>query len=98
MSPQASAGEAIEVNRINLSWLVRLRWGAVGGQIVTITFVQAVMGIALPLAPLGVLVVIEVLVNLACLLWLRGGRPTTPGTLALVMAADVVLLTGLLFF
>jgi len=37
-------------------------------------------------------VALEALVNVACLLWLRSGRPTTPRTLAFVMAADVVLL------
>jgi two-component system sensor histidine kinase RegB len=98
MTTQASATEAIEVNRINLSWLVRLRWGAVGGQALTIAFVQGVMRIDLPLAPLAALVALELVINVACLLWLHSGRRTTPGTLAAVMAADVVLLTGLLFF
>ena len=39
----------------HLPWLVRLRWGAIVGQISTITFVHTVMAIGLPLAPLAVL-------------------------------------------
>ena len=46
--------EALEAEHrdgINLSWLVKLRWAAMAGQLVTIGVVHEGMGIALRLAP-----------------------------------------------
>ena len=90
------AGQA-QLLRTNLSWLLRLRWGAAFGQLLTILVVRFAMGVALPLTPLLALVGVEALSNAV---WYA--RPSTakvprwaPGTL---MALDVLLLSGLLYF
>jgi two-component system sensor histidine kinase RegB len=84
--------------RINFSWLIRLRWGAVIGQLLTIAVVQRILHIALPLVPLLAVVALEAASNLAALLWLRSRRPVGEAGMALTMALDIVLLTTLLFF
>jgi two-component system, sensor histidine kinase RegB len=83
---------------INLSWLVRLRWGAVVGQLLTIGVVDRVMGIRLPLTPLLGVVGLEAVSNLALMLWLRERRRVPGWMLPAAMAIDVLFLTGLLFF
>jgi two-component system, sensor histidine kinase RegB len=87
-----------EPARINLSWLVRLRWGAMAGQLCTIAAARLVMDMPLPLLPLLLLVAVEAASNLGCYLWLRARRPVGPGLLTAVMALDVLALTGLLFW
>lgn len=84
--------------QINLSWLVKLRWGAIAGQLVTILGVQFGMKIRLPLAVLLGLVLFEAISNVGCVFWLRARRPVGDGVTAGVLALDVLLLTGLLFF
>ena len=64
---------------INLSWLVKLRWGAVVGQLVTIAFVDRAMGIPLPMTPLLGLVGLEAASNAAAALWLRERRRCRAG-------------------
>ena len=64
---------AVDPYRINLSWLVRLRYGAIFGQLAVILAVDRAMGMALPLMPLGVILAIEVATNLMCSAWLRPG-------------------------
>lgn len=93
------AGEAAEVpdaGRINLQLLVRLRWIAIVGQLVTIAAVEVLMN--LELAPLPLLAVIgaEIGSNLACDLWARRGNRAADALLALILAADVCFLTALL--
>jgi two-component system sensor histidine kinase RegB len=90
-----AAGSA---HRINFSWLIRLRWGALVGQVATILVVERILGIDVPLGPLGVVVAIEALINVAATLWLRSGRPVAEATMALTMALDIGVLTALLFF
>jgi two-component system sensor histidine kinase RegB len=87
-----------ELHRINLSWLIKLRWGAAAGQLATILFVRFGMKIALPLLPLLGLVALAALSNLGCLAWLRGARQVRERALVAVLALDVLLLTGLLFY
>jgi two-component system sensor histidine kinase RegB len=84
--------------RINFSWLIRLRWGALLGQVATIAVVQEVLGIPLPLGPLAVVVGLEALANVGALWWLRAGRPVGDAAAALTMALDIVILTALLLF
>jgi two-component system sensor histidine kinase RegB len=83
-------------SRINLSWLVRLRWGAVAGQLCTVAVVELFMDIRLPLLPLLSLIALEALTNLLCLWRLRRDTPVTAGLPAAIMALDVLILTGLL--
>jgi two-component system sensor histidine kinase RegB len=84
--------------RINASWLIRLRWGAVLGQLLTILVVERLLNIRLPLGALLTVVAVEAASNAAAVLWLRSGRPVGEAGMALTMALDIFLLTTLLYF
>ena len=60
-----------ERRRIHFAWLIRLRWAAIAGQLITIVTAYAVMGLALPLAPLLAVIGVEVVVNVVCAVWVR---------------------------
>lgn len=101
MAQMASRQQAPEhadeqATRTNLAWLLRLRWGAIAGQAVTIVGVDRLMGIALPLWPLFAIVAIELASNAALGRWARARAAVPERVLVLVMAADVLLLTALL--
>ena len=83
--------------QINFGWLVRLRWATIVGQVLTIAGVRWVMGIAIPMAPLGALVALGIATNLAALAWQRIAVPR-PWWLLAVMAFDLVLFSALLYF
>jgi two-component system sensor histidine kinase RegB len=83
---------------INFSWLIKLRWGAIAGQLVTIAFAALVLDMPLALGALGAIVAIEAISNLAAVLWQRAGREISEGSLILLLLLDVVFLTGLLSF
>ncbi len=85
-------------NGLNFSWLMKLRWGSIAGQIGTILGVQTLVGIPVPVAPLLVIVVIELASNVACAVWFSRRPRVDEIHLAGVMAVDIALLTGLLFF
>jgi two-component system sensor histidine kinase RegB len=85
-------------NLINLSWLLRLRWGAIAGQATTIVVAARFMGVDLPLRPLFAIVAVELLSNVALALRARGAQRVEEWMLGIIMAFDVVLLTGLLYF
>jgi len=68
----------------------------IAGQIVMIVAVDRIMAIALPVGPLAVVIGIETLSNAGCTLWVRRAREVREWMLAVVMLADVVLLTALL--
>lgn len=83
---------------INLSWLIRLRWGAVAGQALTIVVVDRLMHIDLPLVPLFAVIGVEAASNLACV-WVRShGTEIEEWHMASIMGFDVMLLTALLYF
>jgi two-component system, sensor histidine kinase RegB len=86
------------MHRINLSWLIKLRWGAAAGQVATILVVQYWMHIRLPLLPLLALVAAAAASNVAASLWSRRAREVREGVLVALLAFDVAVLTGLLFF
>jgi two-component system sensor histidine kinase RegB len=85
-------------HRINFSWLIRLRWGALVGQLATILVVEQLLHIDLPFGALALVVGFEALTNVAATLYLRSGRPISEAALALTMALDIAILTALLFF
>jgi two-component system sensor histidine kinase RegB len=97
MNALMRAGEKVEsAARINLRWIVRLRWGAVAGQATTILLARRFLLAPLPvqamLAVCGALAVY----NLAVQLWLdRGGKPTDRSC-GLNLLADICALTALL--
>jgi two-component system sensor histidine kinase RegB len=83
-------------SRINLRWIVRLRWGAVVGQVVTILFASRMLHEALPVKALLVVCAALALLNLATQLWLRKGGNPTERTCGLNLLLDVLALTVLL--
>jgi two-component system sensor histidine kinase RegB len=92
----ALAGGAREARaERGLSWLVQLHWWAILGQLVVIAAAQALTDLGLPVGPLTVLIVLEVLANVSLRLW--GARVrVTDATIAAIMLVDIVVLTVLL--
>ena len=93
VEPAAEGGH----NETNLPWLLRLRWGAIGGQLLTIAIVRYMMRTPIPIAPLFGLLGIEVLTSIA---WhLRPSRLMIRGWwLGGTMALDILVFSGLLYF
>src|SRR5450631_296768 len=89
--------EPISPSRINFGWLVRLRFATVAGQTLTIVAVRFGMSLEIPLAPLFALVGVALVSNLACIACARAWAPKDWWLLA-VMALDVLLFSGLLYF
>ena len=85
-----------DAHAINLSWLLRLRWGAVVGQGVLILLARLGLGMPLPLVPLFATVAVAAASNVALGLWAHRPRDIQEWMLWAVMALDVVLLTVLL--
>ena len=87
---------AAEPGRIKLQWLVRLHWIAIVGESLAIVGVQATGLMSLPLLPLGALVGLAAIINLALQAWDRRAPVVSDAFLAGVMLLDTALLTGLL--
>ena len=92
---------------VNAAWLMRLRWVAVVGQLITIGVVTLGLQVALQLAPLLAVVLFTVLTNVGLWIWLGYLDQATQlhhvpkhgeGLLATVLAIDLVSLTTLLYF
>src|SRR5438874_998626 len=82
--------------RINLRWIVRLRWGAVAGQVIAILLARHLVREPLPVPSLLAVCAALALANLGAHIWLeRGGRPTDRAC-ALNLLADIAALTALL--
>ncbi len=84
-------------NRKNLLLLVMVRWVAVGGQVVTILFVQFRLGIALPLVPMACVILFLVGLNLASLYRCRSRSAIAGGELFAGLLMDVGALTVQLY-
>jgi two-component system sensor histidine kinase RegB len=84
-------------NETNLPWLLRLRWGALAGQLLTIVFVRYVMRSPIPIGSLFGLLAISLLTSVA---W----RLRPPGVvirsswLGATMVLDILVFSGLLYF
>lgn len=85
-------------SRINLTWLLWLRWGAAAGQLAIIAFATLGLGVELELTPLLALVGVGIASNAACTWWLRRADEVPEGLIAALMALDVLILTGLFYF
>jgi len=85
-------------SRINLTWLLWLRWGAAAGQLAIIAFATLWLRVELELAPLLALVGVGIASNAACTWWLRRADEVPDGLIAALMALDVLILTGLFYF
>jgi two-component system sensor histidine kinase RegB len=98
LAPQHADRVPDTTNRINLSWLLWLRWGAAAGQLAIIGFASRWLGVDLAMAPLLVLVGIGIASNVACAWWVRAAVEVREDLLGALMALDVLLLTGLFYF
>ena len=63
--------EPVSPARINFGWLVRLRFGTVAGQALTIAVVRWGMNLEIPVAPLFALVGLQLCSNLVCIVAAR---------------------------
>ncbi|MFN4243251.1 MAG: ATP-binding protein [Tepidisphaerales bacterium] len=93
------ANPSIELHEplIVLRWMTRLRWLAAVGQVAAVAVSMGVLGLELAPLPIGLIIALTVLTNIALELVVRRSRPPgwmVPATVAL----DVVLLTALLMF
>jgi two-component system sensor histidine kinase RegB len=86
-----------EAKRIQMAWLVRLRWGALLGQFVTVLLVDLGMHIELPLLALLIVLGGEAISNVAFAVWARRTLIVRDWALAIPMVLDIMLLTVLLF-
>lgn len=93
-----------EAAKLNLTWLIYLRWAAVLGQVLTMLYVAIPLTVGLPFGYLVGVMAVEVLSNLWLARWLSRHDtqgPASGGTLervqVLVMFGDTLLLTVLLF-
>jgi two-component system, sensor histidine kinase RegB len=90
----------------NVIWLLRLRWVAIAGQLITIAVVALAWQVALATQPLLVVVALTAATNIGLQWWLRQRRlehkpiSEEEGTLvmAVTMTLDLSLLTALLYF
>jgi two-component system sensor histidine kinase RegB len=85
-------------NRVNVWWLLRLRWAEVAGQASTVLVTWSLLGVALPLAELTAVIAIGLVSNLVLAWYFRDPRPVHEWQLAAVMALDTALLAVMLYF
>ena len=78
-------------------WLVRLRWAAVGAQAIGVAVAVRALGLALPLLPIATIIAILAASNVVLGWWVSHGRPAQPRVFGAVLAADVMMLTALLW-
>jgi len=96
-APASGAGDA-DPNRIKLSWLLHLHWGAILGQTAAILAVAASDLVELPIGALLALVALEVAVTIGLGAWLRRAPAVTESIIAWTMIFDAVVLTVMLAF
>lgn len=82
--------------QIVLTWIARLRWLAVVGQMVAVAVAAKVLGMRPPLFPIAIFIFMTVVTNIALQLALRR-RAAQAFFVPLVLLLDVCLLTALLY-
>lgn len=97
-------GGASQRLRVNLSWLIKLRWVACIGQLLVISVVMYAFQVSLPFVPLGLVISLTVLTNVGLVGWsarlsqqAEGSQPTADYLLLSVMVLDLFSLTTLLY-
>ena len=98
MSSSAANVEKGDAFRVNFAWLVRLRFGAVLGQLVVIAAVSFWLDVQLPLLPLAGVLVLELLLNVWSLALLRSRRAIGERHVTLGVGGDLLLFSALLYF
>lgn len=89
-------GRAAEPPAIILTWLVRLRWLAVAGQVLATTVARWVIGLHFSIAPTAGVIVLTALSNVLLMLLLHRQRVAN-WLVPTVLVLDVCLLTVLLY-
>ena len=82
--------------QIILTWLLRLRWLAVAGQVLAITVAHEVLELRIALLPIGVVIAITMVSNLLLMLWMQR-HGATAALVPAILVLDVCLLTALLY-
>ncbi len=93
--PLAPSGHAFAVN---FAWLIRLRFGAVLGQLAVILAVRELLHTALPLPALGAVLALELLVNAWAIALVRRGADIGERHVTLSVSLDLLLFSALLYF
>ncbi len=83
--------------RVNFAWLVRLRFGAVAGQLIVIIAVTLGLHTRLPLALLGGVMLLELAVNAWALALLRRDQAIGERHVTLAVSLDLLLFSALLY-
>jgi two-component system sensor histidine kinase RegB len=83
---------------IAFRWLLRLRWGAICGQLLLIGLVSLLFAIDIPLLILSAIIGFEIASNLLFHYRLSRGSRVADHTFALVLLLDILLLTALLYY
>jgi two-component system, sensor histidine kinase RegB len=86
-----------ERNRVNISWLLRLRWYQLIGQTLTVALVAMFLEVPLPQSHLVAIVAAGVVSNVIFEIYFRDPQPVHEWQLAAIMALDVAFLTMLLY-
>ncbi len=87
---------SFEDPRIVLTWLVRLRWLAVIGQVLAVSAAQWLLRVELPLVPIVGVIALTALSNVAAMWRLRGAHPGAV-LVPVLIVLDVMFLTVLLY-
>ncbi len=95
---EAPLHSADDLPRIRFSWLLRLRWAAAFGQMLAVGVSRWGFDLPLPLAPLGALIAATIVSNLAALVWLGRGGEASDAHAGSLLALDLAILTGLLYW
>lgn len=91
------SGRVVPAPLITLSWLVRLRWAAVAGQLLTIAVVRLGFGIDLPVLSLLALVFLTAGSNYLLQQRLSTLEQPSSAAVAAVIVVDTLLLTAMLY-
>ncbi len=91
-----SARDAFDYEHVNVPWLLRLRYGAALGHVMTILVAHFGVGVPLPLAPMLAIIGVALISNVALHHAYRRGRRLPGWTPGAIMVGDVLLLTSLL--
>ena len=85
------------VTNITFGWLLKLRWAGVAAQIATLLVAGVILKLELPWLPLLLVIGLTTLSNVLLQFYARPLWKQGEGTLAVVIAGDVLLLTILLY-
>jgi two-component system sensor histidine kinase RegB len=83
---------------ITLRWLLRMRWGAVLGQTLTILGTLLLFRLPLPLASLFAIILATAASNVVLQKWMQSARSVSPRSVTAVLAFDTLSLAALLYF